>query len=113
MQAIAAAAGRWVVDREMQVVAAEEPLEGAASFLVPAFFSGDPLSLQAGRDHRLRLHRLLIEAGPFAALRIKTVGANGDKVPASCIRALQVCQPAERLQSRLGHGRIGYGLAAQ
>jgi hypothetical protein len=29
------------------------------------------------------------------------------------IRALQICQPAKGLQSRLGHCRIGYGLAAQ
>ena len=68
MQTIAASAGRRVVDREVQVVAAEKPLEGAAGFPVPAFFSGDPVGFQAGRDHCLRLHWLLIEAGAFAAL---------------------------------------------
>ncbi len=97
MQTIAAAASRWVIDREVQVVAAEKPLEGAAGFLVPAFFSGDTVGFQAGRDHRLRLHRLLIEAGPLAALWIKTVGANGHKMFSFRIGLLQVYQPMERL----------------
>lgn len=107
MQTIAAAACRGVVYREVQVVAPQKPLEGAAGFRVPAFLSGQTVCLQAGRDHGLRLHRLLVKAGPFAALLVKTVGADGDKMPPACIGSLQICQPVERLQSRLDHCRIG------
>jgi len=88
MQTIAASTCRGVIDREVQVVTTEKPLEGAPGFIMPAFFPGDAIRLQAGRDHRLRLNRLLIETGAFAAFLIKTVGANGDKMPSVCIRTL-------------------------
>lgn len=107
MQTITAAAARGVVEREMQVVPPQKPLEGSAGFLLPVFFSGEVVSLQTGRDHRLGLHRLLVEAGPFTALLVKTVGADGNEMPASGIRSLQVCQPAERPQPHLGHCRVG------
>ena len=113
MQTIATTARRRVVYRQVQVVPSKKPLEGTAGFLMPDFFPGDPIRFEAGRDHRLCLHGLLIEAGAFAAALIKTIGANGDKMPPVCIGALQVCQPSERLKPHLGHPGIGYGLAAQ
>ncbi len=36
MQAVATTAGRRIVDRQVQIVAAEEPVEGAPRFFVPA-----------------------------------------------------------------------------
>lgn len=72
----------------MQIVASEEPFEGASGFYVPAFFPGDSMGFKAGRDHRLRLYRLLIEAGALAALLMKTVGADGNEMPSFCIRVL-------------------------
>jgi len=107
MQTIAAAAGSGVVHREMQVVSPQKPLEGAAGFLLPEFVSGEMMCFQTGRDHGLGLHRLLVEAGTFTTLLIKMVGTDGNEMPASCIRPLQVCQPAERLQSYIGHCRAG------
>ena len=80
MQTITAAACRRVIDRQVQVVPPQEPLEGTASFFMPSFFPGDPVSFQAGRDHRLGLYRLLIKAGAFAALRIKTVRTDGNEM---------------------------------
>ncbi len=114
MQTIAAAACRWVVDREVQVVASEKPLKGAAGFLVPAFFSGDPVGFQAGRDHRLRLHRLLIEAGAFAALLIKAIGADGDKMLSFRIRsaASLASQPRDSRPTSVIAG-LGMDCAAQ
>src|ERR1051325_1352356 len=97
----------------MQVVSPQEPLEGATGFFLPIIISSERVCFQTGSHHGLRFDRLLIEAGAFAALLIKTIGTNGNKMPVSCIRSLQVCQPAERLESRLGHGRVGYGLTAQ
>lgn len=107
METIAAAAGSGVVHREMQVVAPQKPLEGAAGFLLPVLVSGEMMGFQTGRDHGLRLHRLLVEAGAFSTLLIKMVGADGNEMPASRIRSLQVCQPVERLQSHIGHCRAG------
>jgi hypothetical protein len=66
MQAITTAACRRVVHREVQVVAPEKPLEGAAGLCVPPFFPGDPISCKAGRDHPLRFYGLLVETGAFA-----------------------------------------------
>lgn len=80
MQTIATATRRRVVYREVQVIAAKEPLEGAAGFHVPVSFSGDKMRFEAGGDHRLRLHRLLIEAGAFTISRVKTIGADGNEM---------------------------------
>lgn len=77
----------------MQVIAAEKPLEGASYLLIPLLIPRDAVSFETGRNHGLCLHRLLIEAGPFAALLIKAIGTNGDKMLSFCIRTLQVCQP--------------------
>jgi hypothetical protein len=110
MQTIAAAACRRVIHREVQVVPPQEPLEGTAGFLVPSFFSGDPVGFQAGRDHGLCFHRLLIKAGTFASLRVKTIGADGNEMLSFHIRALYSGKPAKRLQPHVHHGGVRHGL---
>jgi len=95
----------------MQVVASEKPLERAAGFHMPVLFSREAMGFETGRDHRLRLHWLLIEAGTFAVSLIKAIGTNRDKVLSFSIRTLQVRQPTERLNTHLGHFGIGNGLA--
>jgi hypothetical protein len=80
MQTIATATCRRVVYGEVQVVSPEKPLESAPGLCVPAFSPSDTMSLQAGRDHRLRLDWLLVEAGAFAAPWIETIGADGNEV---------------------------------
>lgn len=64
----------------MEIVSAEEPFKGATGFDLPGLLSGDPMRFKAGRDHRLRLHRLLIEAGTFSAAWIKSVRADGNEM---------------------------------
>ena len=112
MEAVPATSRRRVVNGQVQVVAPEEPLEGAAGLLAPAFVSGTPVGFEAGGGHGLRLDRLLIEPGPFTAALIKAIGADGDKMTPSRVSPLQVGQPMERLQSGLGHGLIRDPLAA-
>ncbi len=73
VQAVAAAAGDGIIDRLMEVVAAVEPFKGAPGLLAPAAVAGGLMGGQAGRDHGLRLHRLLIKARALAAARIEAV----------------------------------------
>ena len=93
MQAIPAAASRWVVHGEMQVVPAQEPLKSTLGFLAPTLFPGDTVGLETGRDHCLSFDGLLIEAGAFAAVRVEAIGSYGDEVPALSICVLQAGQP--------------------
>ena len=96
MQTIAAATGSCVVQGQVQIVAPQEPFEGAARLLSPILLARQAVGFQAGRHHPLGFHRLLVEAGAFAALRIKTVGADRYEVPAVRLRVLQFSQPAKR-----------------
>src|SRR5690349_2218703 len=106
MQTIPAATGRRVIDRKVQVVPPQEPLKGTAGFLMPSFFSGGSVCFQAGRDHSLGLHGLLIKAGSFAALRIKTIRADGNEMLSFCVGALYFGEPAERLQTHVRHREV-------
>jgi len=112
MQTVATAARGRVVNRTVQIIAPEEPLKSAPRFFAPILLTGKPVGLKTGRDHGLRLYRLLVETGTLAAPRIKTVRADRDKMPSLCVRALKTSQPSQGLQSGFGHFRIGHRLAA-
>src|SRR5271157_948878 len=112
METVATAARGWVIHRTVQVVAPEEPLKGAPRFIAPILFACKPIGLETSRNHGLGLHRLLVKAGTLAAAWIKTVRADRDKMASIRIRALQVGQPAERLQSGFSHFSIRDRLAA-
>src|SRR5437868_4473578 len=99
MEAVATTARGRVVNGQMQVVAPEEPFERAPRFLAPARVVADAVRLEARRHHGLRFHGLLIKARAFAAARIKTVGADGDKMMAGPVGALDPRQPVERFQA--------------
>src|SRR6476469_2521684 len=62
VEAIAAATGRGIVEPLTQMVLPEEPVEGAASLVVPTGRVGGMGRIEAGRHHRLRFNRLLVEA---------------------------------------------------
>src|SRR5689334_13201125 len=80
VQTVATTAGRRIVNRTVQIVAPEEPLEDAPRLLAPAIIAGDPLRLQAGGNHRLSLHGLLVEACAGAAAPIKPIGPDGNEM---------------------------------
>src|SRR3990172_5475746 len=86
MQTVSTTACHRVVDRKVQVITPEEPLEGTSGFLAPALVSCDPGCFEAGGYHGLSLHRLLIEPGTLTALLIKAVGSDGDKMTPSPLR---------------------------
>jgi hypothetical protein len=88
MQTISTTTCRRVIYREVQVISPEKPFEGTAGFLGPLFVPGDTVCLETGRNHRLRFNGLLVEAGAFATLWIKPVGANGNEMLSICIRFL-------------------------
>ncbi len=107
MQTVAAPAGGRIVQRQAQIVAPEEPLEGASGFFAPAGVVCAAVGFEAGGDRGLRFNRLLIEAGAFAAALIKAVGADRDKMPFIRVRVLQISQPGEGFQSDVGMALFG------
>ena len=80
MQAVATTAGGRIVNRQMQIIAAEEPFESASGFFAPALVSGDAIRFETRGDHGLGFDRLLIEARALAAAFIKAIGADGNKM---------------------------------
>lgn len=103
MQTITAAARDWIVQRHIQVVAAEEPFKCPACLLPPAFVGRDPVGLQAGRNHRLGFHRLLIESGTFPTTGEETIRTDWDEVLTFGVRALQIGEPDQGLKGRVLH----------
>src|ERR1700722_14870170 len=80
MQAVAAAAGDGIIERKLQIVVAEEPVEGRPGFVAPAAVSSNAVCLQARRNRTGSFKRLLIEAGLLATLAIETLRSNRYKV---------------------------------
>src|SRR5262245_32049432 len=101
VQPVPAGAGRGVVERDAEVVVAEEPVEGAVRLLTPLAVAGRAQRFEGGGDRRLRLHRLLIEARARAGARIEAVRADRHEV---AFRALERRQPRERLERAVAHG---------
>ena len=99
MQPVAATAGLEVDQRDGQVVAAEEPCEGARRARLPLGIAFGAPRRKAGRDRRRCLDRLLIErrAGRCAVRRSRAV-PTGRKWPAgavcSVISQRRDCRPA-------------------
>ncbi len=67
VQAVAAAAGARVVEREAQIIAAEKPLKRAARFRNPEHVVRGMIRFDAGGDRGLRLDGLLVEQRAFLA----------------------------------------------
>ena len=88
MQSVSATAGGRIVDRQVEIVAPEEPVEGTARFFVPTLVCRDPVRFETSRYHGLSLNRLLIEPGTRTATLIKTVGADGHEMAPSLVSVL-------------------------
>src|SRR5512140_2073688 len=63
MKTIATSAGSRVIDREIQVIAPEEPFKSPLGFLAPTIILRNSIGLETGRHHSLTLHGLLVEEG--------------------------------------------------
>ncbi len=96
MQAIAAAAGGFIIHRDAQGIASEEPFKGLRGIVVPANVLCDPEGIQARRHQGIDLHRLLVEIRDLALLRVKALVTDGHDP--SLIRLLDLHQPGQRLQ---------------
>ena len=72
VQAVAAAAGAGIVERQAEIVAAQKPLEGALRLARPRSILRGAKGLEAGGDHGLRLHRLLVEVRARAVPLIRS-----------------------------------------
>src|ERR687891_1033435 len=97
MQAIIATPGRRIVQWLVEVVAAEEPFEGAPGLVAPEVVTGRLEGFVAGRYRGLRLDRLLVETRPWAATTIEPVRADRHEV---AVAGLLGDQPAQRLQAQ-------------
>ena len=71
MQPIPASARSRIIQGELQIVVAEEPVESGPRFPLPAPVFGDAVGLQARRYRARGLDGLLVEAGFLSALVIK------------------------------------------
>ena len=97
MEAVAAAAGAGIIQRQAQIIAAEKPLERAARFRHPEHVAGGVIRLDAGGNGGLRLDGLLVELRAFLAAREKSVRADGPE--RAGIRSLNFDQPAQRFEA--------------
>ena len=93
-----------------EVVAAEEPVEGALRLLVPPGVGRGAVRFQASRDRGLRLDGLLVEVRACAVAPIESVAANGPQLP--MLRGLYAHQPAQRLYAAFVHVILPGGASA-
>ncbi len=111
VQPVAAAAGAGIIERKAEIVAAQEPLEGAPGLDQPCGILRDAKRFQAGGNHGLGLHRLLIEVRARAVADVKAVAADGPEVARLC--PLQRGQPAQATSSRFPRLRLRAFATAQ
>src|SRR5277367_4523807 len=102
MQSVSATACSGIVQRDLKIVVSKEPIERGPRLFAPAALPSCLIGLQARRNRRARLHRLLIEAGLLRCLGIKALRTNGHKV-ALYLASLKRHQPVQRLKSRRQH----------
>jgi len=72
----------------------------------PVIVVREPVRGEAGRNHGLDLHGLLIKARALSAAMIKTVRANRNEVLGLFAAALQVRKPPQAFKTDLCHFRV-------
>src|ERR1700704_3555282 len=105
MQAVPAPASDRVIERQLQIIIAQKPVERRPGFAAPATVTGNPVRLQARRDSAGGFDRLLIEASLFATLPIKALRPDRYKVPVG-LASLLGRQPIERFKAGGKHALI-------
>ena len=109
MQAVAAAAGFQIDQRQRQIIVAQEPGEGARRLGHPARIAIGPRRRQAGGNGRGRFQRLLVEHARPPAPVAETVGADGPEDAG--LGHLLGHQPGQGFQARLAVGGFAGGKA--
>src|SRR5260370_22908585 len=102
MQTVSTSARRAIVERDLQVVISQEPIEGGPRLFPPTAFSRSAISLQASRHHGTSFDRLLIEARLFRFPRIEAMLPDRPKMT-FYFAALNRPHPIPRFQSGLHH----------
>src|SRR5438270_497541 len=92
VQAVAASAGAGIVERNLQVIISQKPIESGPRLFPPAALSRCKVSLQTGGNYRASLDGLLVEAGLFSFLRVEAVRSDGYEVTLY-FATLNRCQP--------------------
>src|SRR5271169_1910215 len=105
MQAISTSTRGRVVQSNLQVVVAEEPVERRPCRLAPAALPCGTIRLQIGRDGGAGFDRLLIKASLFGFRGVETVRADGNEM-AFGLATLHCRQPFERFEPGGYHGFV-------
>src|SRR5256885_7394692 len=80
VQAVAASTGAGIVERNLQVVISQKPIESGPRLFPPAALSRCKISLQTCRNYRTGLDGLLVETSLFGFLRVEAVRSDGHEV---------------------------------
>src|SRR5260370_23033816 len=102
MQSVASSAGGGVVERNLQIVVAEEPVEGCPRIFSPTALSRGAISLQARRNGGAGFDWLLVEAPFLPFLGVAAVRADLDEVGLHP-PALHLGQPIQCFKTRRHH----------
>ncbi len=97
MQAVPAAASDGIIERKLQIVVAEEPVEGRPGFVAPAAVASYAIRLQTRRNRAGGFNRLLIEAGLFTILTVEALRTDRHEVAIDfALLRLSTANPAIR-----------------
>src|SRR5713226_8837969 len=105
MQAVPATPGDRIIQGKLQIVVAQEPVEGRPGFTAPAAVAGHAIGFEARRNRAGGFNRLLIEAGSFTILAIEPLRSDGYKV-AIDLAVLRFREPIQAFESGGNHTRI-------
>src|SRR5260370_40023436 len=106
MQSVASSAGGGVVERNLQIVVAEAPVEGGPRIFSPTALSRGAISLQARRNGGAGFDGLLVEAPFLRFLGVAAVRADWDEV-ALHLAALNLGQPIQCFKTGRYHCLVG------
>src|ERR1700739_4877668 len=102
MQAVSATPGRRIVQRDLKIVVTQEPVKSGPGLFTPAPLPCGAISLQARRDDRAGLHRLLVEAGLLGCRGIEALRSDRHEM-ALPLTTLNRDQPIQSFEPRRNH----------
>src|ERR1700691_3691732 len=102
MKSVAATSGNGIIEIDLQIVVAQEPVEGRPGFFAPAVVARCAVGLQTCRNCTRSLDRLLIEARLFATLTIESLRPDRHEMPVA-LRTLSFREPLQRFQAGGNH----------